>query len=353
MRAFVTDGNGSGSVETVETPTPGPGEILVKVHYAALNPGDWKLVEGNVAAGPAPKGLISGCDFAGSVADANGSQWSLNQRVAGFVHGTSLYGTEANPNAGAFAEYIAVEASLVFAIPKNVSFSQASTIPLAFATATQALYQQLRLPEPYSKNDTEQDILIYGASSSVGQYAVQLGRLSGLRVIAVASSKNHTFLRHLGADVTVDYHHDWVTEVKDITQRSLKYAFDCIAEGGTSEKIANILSCTESDHLVALSPLDKDAIRKINPPVKAASIMAFTVFGRPLDYPMFDNVGGPTLGEREAWEKYLRWLPDMLRKGHLEPNNAKTIGGLESVGKGFELSKENKLFGEKAVFQIS
>ncbi|KAM5349756.1 hypothetical protein ACJ41O_006261 [Fusarium nematophilum] len=353
MRAFVTDGHGSGTVQPVPLPTPGPGEILVKIEYAALNPGDWKLVEGNVAAGPAPQGLISGCDFAGIIEHANGSDWSEGQRVAGFVHGTSNLGTEANPIRGAFAEFISIESALVSAIPENVSLQQASTVPLAYATATQAMYRQLALPKPYQTNTSQEGFLVYGASTSVGQYAVQLGKLSGLRVIAVASSKHHALLKRLGADITVDYRDEaWVARVKEASLSRLRYGLDIIAKGGSSEKIAETLSHTEGDHLVTLSPVNKDSLSAINPHIKSESIMAFTVFGRPLEYHMFDNVGGSTLGDREAWETYLRRLPEMLQKGDLQPNQVKEMGTLKNIVEAFELSKEGKLSAEKAVFKI-
>ncbi|KAM0475441.1 hypothetical protein ACHAP7_007340 [Fusarium lateritium] len=142
MRAFVTDGKGSGSVKSVPIPALRQGEIIVKVHYAALNPGDWKLVEGDVLDGPAPPGLIAGCDFSGSVEEANDTHWKKGQRVGGWVHGATFEGI------GSFAEFVNIEASLVFAVPDNVNLQQASTISLAFATATQAMYQHLGFLDP-------------------------------------------------------------------------------------------------------------------------------------------------------------------------------------------------------------
>ncbi|KAF4964760.1 hypothetical protein FSARC_7359 [Fusarium sarcochroum] len=348
MRAFITNGDGSGSVQSIPRPTPGHGEILVKIHYAALNPGDWKLVEGNVAASPAPQGLIAGCDFAGTVEDANGSHWDLGHRVGGWVHGTTYQGV------GAFAEFMTIEATLVFAIPDNISFQQASTISLAFATATQAMYRQMTLPNPYDDNGIRENILIYGASTSVGQYAVQLGKLSGLRVIAISSAKNHNLLKRLGADATLDYHDDdWVDRVKELTQDKLRYALDVIAEADSSETVACALIRRNGAHLVALAPVDKEALRAINSYIKAESIIAFTVFGKPLAYTVFDNAGDATPEDKRAWEEYLLWLPKMLEQGDLKPNHVKEVGTLDDVLEGFRLSKEGRLSAEKAVFRVA
>ncbi|KAF9771370.1 hypothetical protein IL306_010997 [Fusarium sp. DS 682] len=349
MRAFVTDGKGSGYAQSVPRPTPRDGEILVKIHYAALNPGDWKLVEGDVLDGAAQPGLIAGCDFAGTVEDPNGSDWKKGQRVGGWVHGTTYEGI------GSFAEYMNIETSLVFAVPDNISLQQASTISLAFATASQAMYRYLALPEPYQPNNDRVDFLVYGASTSVGLYAVQLGKLSGIRVIAVASSKNHDLLKRLGAEVTLDYHdEDWAERVKEITGGKLRYALDTIADRGSSAKVAGCLAQSEGSHLIGLSPLDKETIHAVKPYAKAESMLAFTVFGRALgeEYTVFDNTGPETPHEKRAWEKYLRLVTKMLEQGDLETNPVREVGTLDDVTEAFRLSREGKLSAEKAVLKV-
>ncbi|KAH8819322.1 chaperonin 10-like protein [Xylogone sp. PMI_703] len=356
MEAFVTDGEGSGSVQQVPLPTPGSGEILVKIHYSALNPTDWKGVKGSATRPSAPPGRIVGCDFAGTVVDPNGSTWLKGQRVAGFVQGTSTNGTGSNPIRGAFSQFIPVESTLVYAIPDSISFQQAAVIPLAFATAVQAMYQRLALPEPY-QSKTGEFFLVYGGASSVGNYAIQLGKLSGMRVIATASQKNHELLRELGADILVDYHdEDWVEQVKSASQNKLKYALDCIAIGGTTQKIAQALSHGEGDHLVTIVPLSqdiKDSINRLNPHTTVESTLVYTVFERALSYGGFDNCGKPTPADKQVWEKFLRWLPRMLQEGDLKPNRIKEIGGLNDILTGFKLSEEGKLSAEKIVYRIA
>ncbi|KAM0266805.1 hypothetical protein ACHAPA_006582 [Fusarium lateritium] len=350
MRAFVTDGKGSGSVKSVPIPALRQGEILVKIHYAALNPGDWKLVEGDVLDGPAPPGLIAGCDFAGTVEEANGTYWKKGQRVGGWVHGATFGGI------GSFAEFVNIEATLVFAVPDNTSLQQASTISLAYATATQAMYQHLGFLGPSRPQEGQEDFLVYGASTSVGLYAVQLGKVSNVRVIAVASSKNHDLLKRLGATFTIDYRNDdWADQVKQITGGKLKYALDNIADGGSSQKIVSAMAHSDGTKLIALSPVNKDSLHAINPYVKAESMIAFTVFGRALgeEYTMFDNAGPATPNEKSAWERELRLVTGSLERGDIQPNPVREVGTLDDVLEAFRLSKEGKLSAEKAVLKIT
>ncbi|KAG5752356.1 hypothetical protein H9Q69_007559 [Fusarium xylarioides] len=250
------------------------------------------------------------------------------QRVGGWVHGATFEGI------GSFAEYMNIEASLVFAVPDNISLQQASNISLAFATATQAMYQHLSLPEPYESKEDRVDFLIYGASTSVGLYAVQLGKLSGLRVIAVASSKNHDLLKRLGAEVTVDYHgEDWVERVKEVTGGKLRYALDNIADGGSSEKVASCLAHSAGSQLIALSPLDKEALGE--------------------EYTVFDNTGPETPDEKSTWEKYLRLVTGMLERGDIEANPVIEVGTLGGVTEAFRLSREGQLSAKKAVLRVN
>ncbi|KAF4987653.1 hypothetical protein FGRMN_10244 [Fusarium graminum] len=350
MKAFVTDGNCGGSIQTVPLPTLGDGEILIKVHFVAVNPADRKLVEGDIIKGTSISGLIAGCDFAGTVEVGNGTHWGKGQRVGGCVHGATYTGV------GAFAEFLSIEANLVFAVPDSITLEQASTIPIAFATATQALYLYLGFPESSETHMGREYFLVYGASTSVGLYAVQLGKLSNFRVIAVASSKNHDLLNSLGAEITVDYHDsDWIDQVKKITRGQLKYALDNIAEGGTLEKVVATLTHSDEARLMSLSPVDKDALHAINPHVKAESMMACTVFGTALGegYAMFDHAGPPTPNERIAWEKHLGLVTGMLERGDLKPNPVKQVGTLEDVDEAFRLIKEGRLSAEKAVLRIA
>ncbi|CAN8102009.1 unnamed protein product [Discula destructiva] len=349
MKALVTQEDHSVAVKEVEIPQPSEGEILVKVHYVAQNPTDWK------AAAAAPPGRLVGCDFAGTVSEPNNSHWRAGQRVAGFVQGTSTNGIGANPLRGVFAEYCIIESSLVLAVPDDVTDQQAAVIPLAFATAVQALVQRLGLPEPSKPAKTAFPVLINGGTSSVGKYAVQLAKLAGLFVVATGSKRNHGLLKALGADATVDYSEaDWPEQVRKVTHDGLEHAFDCIAEKGTWESIAAAMSPTKGGHIVGLLPAGKirEKVEGVNKKVKAESTIVYTVFERPLKYPGFDNCGPATPEDKAVWEKYLSMLPQLLSSGKIKPNRIRELGGLGDILTGFKEQQAGKVSAEKLVYQV-
>ncbi|KAI0121291.1 zinc-binding dehydrogenase [Xylariales sp. AK1849] len=344
IKALVT-GDKTASVQDVEIPSPGQGEILVKVHYVAQNPTDWKGLSAT------PAGRIVGCDFAGTIDNANSSSWREGQRVAGFVQGKS-----ADPIRGAFAEYVVVESSLVFAIPDAVAYKDAAAIPLAFATAAQALFQRLGLPEPSKPAKTAFPLLVNGGTSSVGKYAVQLAKAAGLYVIATGSKKNHELLKELGADAVVDYKDgDWVEQIKRVSHDELRHAFDCIAEVESTKSVAAALSPTKGGHVVCILPRKQSEIPDNLTKVKVESTIVYTVFERPLQggYKAFDNCGERTPQDKAFWEKYLTLLPGYLEKGTIKPNRVRELGIIGDIMKGFKEQEEGKVSAEKLVYKIT
>ncbi len=347
MRAFVTDGRGGGSVAEVPRPVPGVGEIVVRVSFAALNPGDRKLVEGGPASTPAVAGLVAGCDFAGVVDDPHGSSWKRGQRVAGWVVGAT------DPGVGAYAEFVVVAADLVFAVPDAVSLEQAATLPLAYATATVALYRTLGFPPPYEKASRAPDLLVYGASSSIGQYVVQLARLGGARVVTVASAVHHALLRDLGADEVLDRHDpNWAQRARDGGGERLRHGVDVITDGGSEAVVAGALSHDAQSDLVVVAPVDQAALHRVNPRVRVAPIAAHTVFGRSLRDPLAIAGASAGAGDRAAWVRHLHVLSSMLASGDLVPNPVRPLGGLDDIPAGFDLSRRGGISGRKGVFAI-
>ncbi|KAI0376233.1 zinc-binding dehydrogenase [Hypomontagnella monticulosa] len=342
MKALVTIEGKTAAVQEIDIPRPEVGEILIKIHYVAQNPTDWKAMQS------APPGRIIGCDFAGVVEDTNGSRWRQGQRVAGFVQGTS-----AKPVRGVFAEYAVIEASLVYPIPDEVSYQDAAVIPLAFATAVQSMFGRLKLPEPSKPAKDVFYFLVSGGTSSVGNYAVQLGKLAGAFVIATGSPRNHQFLKSLGADAVVDYRDpNWPEEVRKLTHDGLELAFDCISEHGTPEAIATALSPTKGGHIVTILPVNEIRDKIENKKIKIESTIVYTVFERPLKYGAFDNCGDATPQDRALWEKYLSLLPDLLSKGKVKPNRVRELGGIDDILAGFEEQQQGKVSAEKLVYKI-
>ncbi|WP_206613408.1 NAD(P)-dependent alcohol dehydrogenase [Parahaliea mediterranea] len=188
-----------GSPEVVENttlpiPDVGPGEILVQVRAASVNPLDWHYLRGE----PYFMRLISGIgrntlqgvgvDFAGTVVE-------VGSGVTRFQPGDAVYGGKS----GAFSDYVKLRADgSVAAMPDNIGYAEAAALPIAAVTALQAL----RDVGGVSAGDR---VLVNGASGGVGTFAVQLARNMGAKVTGVCSTRNLAMVRGLGADEVIDY----------------------------------------------------------------------------------------------------------------------------------------------------
>jgi len=175
-------------IEQTPRPEPGPGEVLIKVRAAGVNPVDWRVREGyNNHELP----LIPGWDVAG-VIERTGSG------VKGLKTGDQVYGYFDIARDGAYADYVAVPAAEVVLKPRSLDYTQAAAIPLAALTAWQALFDAGRLR-------AGQKVLVHGAAGGVGSFAVQLAKWKGAYVIGTASLGNLQFVRDLGANEVIDY----------------------------------------------------------------------------------------------------------------------------------------------------
>ena len=181
------------SYEEVPCPEPGPGEVLVRVRAAGVNPLDWKFRNGYVkdlVLLPFP--AIPGWDFSGVVAAVGSCVDSLRP-------GDEVFGMSELSHGGAYAEYIAVQDSECALKPRSIDHIRAAAIPVSALTAWQALFDVAELAPG-------QRALIHGASGGVGSFASQLAKWRGAYVIGTASKTHHDFLRQLGVDEAIDYH---------------------------------------------------------------------------------------------------------------------------------------------------
>jgi NADPH:quinone reductase-like Zn-dependent oxidoreductase len=204
-------------VREIEKPTPGDDEVLVRVHAASLNLGDWYAVVGRPYIGrPSmglrePKELRIGADYAGTVE-------AVGANVVEFHPGDEVFGGRT----GAFAEYIVARADrAIVPKPAHVTFEEAATVAVAGTTALQALRDKGQL-RPGEK------VLINGASGSVGTFAVSIAKALGAEVTAVCSMTNVDQARSLGADHVIDYTHE------DFTRGGRRYDLIADVAGGRS-----------------------------------------------------------------------------------------------------------------------
>ncbi len=184
--------------EDAPRPVAGAGEVLIRIHASAVNPADWKFRNG-LFGKDAPLPLTLGFDFSGVIE-------ALGEGVTRWKTGDEVYGY----GLGAYAEYIAVEETLVAAKPKTVDHIHAAAIASASLTAWKALFEAGGLRPG-------QTVLIHGATGGVGGFAVQLAHANGVRVIGTASKRNQGYLKELGADEAIDYESDRFEDVvKDV-----------------------------------------------------------------------------------------------------------------------------------------
>lgn len=199
----------------LERPSPGPGEVLVRVLASGTNPVDAKLRQDGSRAGLKPP-VVLGYDGAGVVE-------SVGAGVTEFKRGDEVYYTPeiAGNQLGSYAEYNVVPASIVAPKPASLSFEEAAAIPLAGGTAWEAVIRRLALRPGKT-------VLIHGGAGGVGSFAVQFAKAAGARVLASASAAHQDVLEDLGADVAMDYESQDAVEVvrQETGGRGVDAAFD-------------------------------------------------------------------------------------------------------------------------------
>jgi NADPH:quinone reductase-like Zn-dependent oxidoreductase len=193
VRLRARGGPESLAYEDAPTPRPGPGEVLVRVHAAAVTPSEflWVPTWTTRTGEPRPLPVIPGHEFSGEVA-------ALGDGVTDVAVGAAIYGTNDWFGDGAQAEYCLARAADVARKPSSVDHVGAASVPISALTAWQGLIERCDLA-------TGQHVLIHGGAGAVGLFAVQLARWRGARVTATASANNVDFVRGLGAGRVIDY----------------------------------------------------------------------------------------------------------------------------------------------------
>jgi NADPH:quinone reductase-like Zn-dependent oxidoreductase len=176
--------------ERVQVPSPGPGEVLVRVQAAGVGPWDgW--IRGGRSALPQPLPLTLGSDLSGEIE-------TVGPDVTGLRAGDQVYGVTNPRFIGAYAEYALASVAMIAHKPASLTHIEAASVPVIAVTAWQGLFEQALLT-------AGQTVLIHGGAGNVGAYAVQLARRAGIRTITTAATDEIAFARELGADTVVDF----------------------------------------------------------------------------------------------------------------------------------------------------
>ncbi len=195
MKAAIIDQFGGPEVfkiEEVEKPKIKPDQLLVKVKTVGINPIDWKQRNGNhrfVLGAPFP--IVFGYDVCGEVVE-------IGNRCYKFKVGDEVFGVLDNKYGGALAEFAAGHEKCFAIKPKGISNEEAAAFPMVALTALQALRDKINL-----RND--QTIVFNGASGGVGHVAIQIAKLMGAKVIAVAGKSSKEFVSQFKPDEFIDY----------------------------------------------------------------------------------------------------------------------------------------------------
>lgn len=365
------------AIHQLDTVAPAAGEVLVRVQWTASTPLNLHNADGGLLI--QPPHVMSAC-FAGTVVQVGepGADTAASASVPQLEVGDAVFGFayEAQ-HQRPMQEYITVPAWLCGKVPEGVPLSAAATVPSNFVTAVHTITKDLGLALPWpivtseeekegkgsavvgDKKEQQKDapVLVWGAASSVGQYAVQVLRAWGYgNVLAVASARHHEALLGLGARACFDYREEGVVERILEREARIPYIIDCI---GSAEG--------------SLAPVSRIAGSGARVAVMLPVITTHASATRAPEYEM--DVGKVLVGQwREgvevrgvrthfyAQDEFLKWhlqpeiMPEMLARGLIQPNKQRVVEGetlLERAEKALSLLRDQAVSGEKLVWRVA
>ncbi|KAK7725392.1 hypothetical protein SLS57_003869 [Botryosphaeria dothidea] len=313
-------------VEIVDSaiPEPNDDQVLIKVVVSGSNPKDWN--EGDDIAGIVEK------------VGANVTEFKPGDRVAAFHEMVTAHGS--------YAEYAIAWAHTTFHIPKNTSFEEAAAIPLAAMTAAVGLYLRLGLPEPWQQPTppaTPTPLVIYGAASAVGAYAVQLAARSNIHPLICVAGRGaahvETLIDRSKGDTIVDYRGGDDAVVDGIKAAipagvPLLHAYDAVSEKGSYVNLGRVLAAGGTITLV-LPFKDYEGI----PEYVTQTIT---------------NVGAVHTDAQDFGYVWFRVFAKGLRDGWFRAQPQEVVpGGLGGVRTALENLRDGKASAVKYVFRIA
>jgi NADPH:quinone reductase-like Zn-dependent oxidoreductase len=263
MKAVVYERYGPPDVlhlQDIDKPKPRPNEVLIKVYSTTVTAGDWRMRKAEPFLVRIFGGLfkptrvkILGFELAGVVEE-------VGREVRSFKKGDSVFAS-CGFKFGAYAEYRCLPESNKIALkPSNMSYDEAAAVPIGGLTAIRLLRE--------AKPKSGDNALIYGASGSVGTFAVQLAKYFGANVTAVCSTSNLDLVRSLGADKAVDYTKEDFTRLDD----RFDIIFDAVGKTSKS-KCAPLLKAGGKFITVASSPKENpDDLVKLREIIEAGHL---------------------------------------------------------------------------------
>ncbi|WYZ37982.1 hypothetical protein EsH8_II_001488 [Colletotrichum jinshuiense] len=344
MQALVTEVANGGSAamvkKSIPVPEPAANQALVRISHVAQNPTDVQSLDSNAFGDNA----VLGCDFVGTVEKIGDqvSKLAKGDTIAGLIWGGEVNGL------GAYSEYSLADERISFRVPNSISLEEAATLPLASMTAWLAFFSKDSLDIPRdSGSDTS--VLIWGGSSSVGLYAVQIAALHGFNVITTCSPRHFDLVKSLGAKHAFDYRDDGVVESIKKAAPGLKYVFDTIGNKTSSGQASQAVD-ESGGRLCTVRP-GKANTDDVTKQTTVTDVLVWTAFLKDHQYGAFKWPANE--GDHMLATEFIEKLPEWVEEGKLKPNNPKVIpGGLDGVEKGFQLYRDGGISATKLVYKL-
>lgn len=323
-------------VDIVDSPIPkaGKGQVVIKVVYSGSNPKDWKCPEWQP-----DKEINHGDDVAGTIYEVGEgvSEFKKGDRVTAFH--------EMFAPGGSYAEYAVAWAHTTAYLPAHISFKEGAALPLAALTSAVGLYDRLKLPQPWTpRKDDEAPIplVIYGASSSIGYYALQFAIKSNIHplicVAGRASAHVESVIDRSKGDTIVDYRKGdeaVQTGIKEALKGAeLHHVFDGVSEKGSYVNVGKVMP--PGGHVTLVLP--GHDFSDMPEGIKHSVTMVGDVHGSLKDFGYV----------------YYRYIARGVEEGWFKPQPQEEIpGGLTGVETALKNLKDGKASAVKYVFKIA
>ncbi|KAH7114194.1 chaperonin 10-like protein [Dendryphion nanum] len=312
-----------------EIPTPGPEQVVIKVVVSGCNPKDWKIPE-----------LLKNEENPGD--DMVGIVHSVGDKVYEFKPGDRVASFhEIMTKNGTYAEYAVGWQHTTFHLPENVSFEDASTIPLAAMTAAIGLHLGLGLPLPWIPATERIPLVIYGGASAVGAFAIKLAVRANIHPIIAIAGRGTAYVESLidrsKGDTIIDYRNDSFAIVNGIKEAlngaTLRHAFDPTSDHGSWTNIVKVLDPKGKITLVTPGKEYEDIPKSMEQ--NSTSVL------------------DAHRGASDFAFVYFRYLGRGLAEGWFKPHPVEVVpGGLEGIQKALVDLKEGKASAMKYAFRI-
>lgn len=331
------------------TVTPANNEVLVRISHTAAGPLELHQADGGLLI---THPLVLNDAIVGTVVE-------LGPNVQHLAVGDEVFGYSfAETKQRSWQSYATVPEDTVGKIPANITAEQAATVPVNAVTAFHTLVTDLGLELPWPKPEgyrpeKDERILVWGGSSSVGQYVLQVLKYYGHKhVTAVASGRHHDMLKALGAEEVVDYNEGDVVGRLNAAG-GFELMLDCI--GSKEGSVAVLAEIARAGDTVAimLPVILRDATAETAPEYEMD-------VGKAAEWRDGVEVRGVRTHLYQQNERHKRLLqreivPTLVRDGVIVPNKVRLVEGkdmLERAQKCIDLLREKKVSGEKLVFRL-